>query len=80
MSVQVIDDLKHETLVSMSTLTLDFEKDSKKVDQAHALGVALGKKITEQGLGALCFDRGRHLYHGRVKALAEGLRESGVSI
>ena len=52
--------------------------DKKAV--AFAVGKALGEKAVAQGIIEAAFDRGQFLYHGRVKALAEGLRESGLRV
>ena len=52
--------------------------DKKAV--AKAVGVDLAKKVLDAKLENLCFDRGSYLYHGRVKSLAEGLREGGLKI
>ena len=49
-----------------------------KKDVAKQVGLELGKMAVEKGLGDVFFDRGCYLYHGRVRALAEGLREAGV--
>ena len=46
--------------------------------QSKIVGKILGEKMKEQGLASITFDRGGYLYHGRVKALAEGMRESGM--
>ena len=75
---QVIDDLQHKTLVSVSSLTLKVE--GTKTEIAHVVGKELAKKALEQGITKAAFDRGRFLYHGRIKALAEGLREGGLQI
>jgi large subunit ribosomal protein L18 len=76
---QLIDDLQHKTLASCSTLECKSLKGDKKA-VAHGIGLKLAKKLKELGINAVIFDRGRYLYHGRVKALAEGLREGGIKI
>ena len=79
---QVIDDVAGTTLLSLSTNTpeikekLESEMDRKA--QSKIVGKILGEKMKEQGLASITFDRGGYLYHGRVKALAEGMRESGM--
>ena len=74
---QVVDDSKHHTLASFSSRQL--EKDAgDKTAQAKSVGIALGKLAVEQDIKEIYFDRGSYLYHGRVKALADGLRESGL--
>ena len=50
-----------------------------KTEQAKAVGIALAKKAGAKGIKEVLFDRGGFLYHGRVKALAEGAREGGLS-
>ena len=78
-SAQLIDDAVHATIASATSRTLtDFKGDKRAV--AHAVGVELAKKALEKGINQVYFDRGRFLYHGRVKALAEGLREGGLHI
>lgn len=76
---QVIVDANHATIASVSSLTA---KDAKgtKVEIAHAVGVEVAKKALEKGIKKAAFDRGSRLYHGRVKALAEGLRAGGLEI
>ena len=75
---QIIDDVQHKTLVSCSSL--DIEEKGNKTGIAKAVGTELAKRALEKGVKIACFDRGRFLYHGRVKALAEGLREGGLQI
>jgi large subunit ribosomal protein L18 len=75
---QVIDDVNAKTVASCSTK--EVESVGTKIEQAHKIGLELGKKIKEKNLTSLVFDRGSYKYHGRVKALADGLRESGISI
>lgn len=76
---QLIDDTAHKTLASCSTLVLKNIKGDKKV-VAHAVGLELAKKALKEGIAKAAFDRGPFLYHGRVKAFAEGLREGGLQI
>jgi large subunit ribosomal protein L18 len=78
---QVIDDQKGVTLAAASTLEETFKKGGKTgADKAAA--TAIGKLIAERaakaGVDSVVFDRGAYLYHGRVKALAEGAREGGL--
>ena len=76
---QIIDDNSHTTLVSCSSLELkDLKGDKKAI--ANQVGKELAKRAQEKGLKEATLDRGRFLYHGRVKALAEGLREGGLKI
>lgn len=75
---QLIDDLDHRTLVSVSTL--DIKKGGKKSDSAKAVGEAIAKKAIAMGVKKAVFDRGSYRYHGRVKALADGARANGLEI
>ena len=74
---QIIDDSNQKTLVSFSSLALENAK-GKKTDIAKKVGIELGKIALSNSIENVFFDRGQFLYHGRVKALAEGLRESGL--
>ena len=79
---QVIDDLKGETLASASSLekTLrDGGKTGADIDAAKAVGKLLAERAVQKGVKEVVFDRGGYLYHGRVKALADAARESGLS-
>lgn len=76
---QVIDDNTHTTVASCSSLELkDVSGDKKSI--AAAVGKELAKRVQEKGIQAAAFDRGKFLYHGRVQALADGLREGGLKI
>ena len=78
---QIIDDAKGETLVAASTLDADFKKAGKTgadIPAATAIGKAVGERALKKGLKAVVFDRGGFMYHGRVKALAEAARETGL--
>ena len=77
--VQLIDDVKNETLASASSK--DKEIVAQKVDKSgksKLVGAAIAKKAAALGLTDVVFDRGGYLYHGRVKAVAEGAREGGL--
>jgi large subunit ribosomal protein L18 len=76
---QLIDDVAHKTLVSASSMSIKNAKGDKKA-LAKEVGLELARKAKEQGIERAAFDRGPFLYHGRVKALAEGLREGGLHI
>ena len=76
---QIIDDVNSTTLVSCSSLELKKLKGDKTA-VANAVGKELAKRAQEKGIKTAVFDRGSFLYHGRVKALAEGLREGGLNI
>jgi large subunit ribosomal protein L18 len=76
---QIIDDATGNTLASCSTLEVkNIEGDKKTI--AHQIGLELARRAQEKGISKVAFDRGSFLYHGRVKALAEGLREGGLEI
>ncbi len=74
---QIIDDQKQKTIASFSSSQLEKKKGDKKA-RAHAVGLELAQLALKQGITAAVFDRGSFLYHGRVKSLAEGLREGGI--
>ena len=78
---QVIDDLKGKTIVSASTLESSlrssFSSGATK-EAAAAVGKLLAEKAEEKGLEKVVFDRGPYLFHGRVKALADAARNSGL--
>ena len=76
---QLIDDTQHKTIASCSTLELKDVAGSKK-ERAFAVGKELGQRAVKAGITTIVFDRGRFLYHGRVAALAEGLKEGGLRI
>lgn len=76
---QIIDDAAGTTLVSSSSLELKKRSGDKKA-VARLVGLELAEKAKDKGIKAALFDRGRFLYHGRVKSLAEGLREGGLTI
>ena len=79
---QVIDDTTGTTLIAMSTETPAvrdrLEAGMNRIAQSKLVGQALGEKAKEHGISQIAFDRGGYLYHGRVKALADGVRESGL--
>jgi large subunit ribosomal protein L18 len=78
---QVIDDAVGQTLVSASSLEASLHEQMSgisKTDQAKAVGKVLAERAKEKGIEKVVFDRGGYRYHGRVKALAEASRESGL--
>jgi len=78
---QVIDDEKGVTLAAASTLEKALREDLKTgadVKAAHKVGKELAERAKKAGVSAVVFDRAGYLYHGRVKALAEGAREGGL--
>ena len=74
---QVIDDSKGHTLASASSVQLT-EKGLPKKDQAAKVGELLAQQAKAAGIEKVVFDRGTYLYHGRVKALADGARQGGL--
>jgi large subunit ribosomal protein L18 len=74
---QLVDDENGRTITGASWLGLKAFKGSK-TEQAAAVGKALAEVAKQAGIEAVVFDRGGYLYHGRVKALAEGAREGGL--
>lgn len=75
---QVIDDIKGHTIVAASSRESGVNIKENKVAQATAVGKLLAEKAKSAGVSAVVFDRGGYLYHGRVKALADGAREAGL--
>ena len=76
---QIINDNTHATLASCSSLELKNIQGDKKA-AAHEVGKELAKRAQQQGVKEAYLDRGKCKYHGRVQALAEGLREGGLSV
>jgi large subunit ribosomal protein L18 len=75
---QVIDDTTGRTLVSASTLDKSIEKASSNIESAQKVGKLIAERAAASNISAVVFDRGGHLYHGKVKALADAVREGGV--
>lgn len=78
---QIIDDDTGRTLVSANSLSADFKKGSKKggtVEGAKLVGELVGEAAKQAQIMQVVFDRGGYLYHGRVKALADGARSAGL--
>ena len=77
---QVIDDQKGETLASASSLEKEMRGNTgADIDAAKAVGKLIAERAVKKGVKEVVFDRGGYLYHGRVKALADAARESGLS-
>jgi large subunit ribosomal protein L18 len=79
--VQAINDTQASTLATASTLCQELVakiKGKKKVDVAREVGKLIAERLKAKGIDKVVFDRGRFLYHGRVKALAEAARENGL--
>ena len=77
---QIIDDEKGVTLVSASSLDKDFEGAGGNVEAAAKVGKKVAERALEKGITEVVFDRGGFVYHGRVKALADGAREGGLKL
>ena len=76
---QIIDDEKHATLVSASSNDKELKLEiGSNIEAAKQVGALVAKRALEQSITAVVFDRGGYLYHGRVKALADGAREAGL--
>ena len=75
---QVIDDVNGLTLASASSFEAAVVNEGNKSEQAKKVGALLADRCKEQNITSLVFDRGGYLYHGRVKALADGAREGGL--
>jgi len=81
MYAQIIDDSKGVTLISASTMETPLKgtlENTGDIQAANKVGLEIGKKAMEKGITTVVFDRGGAIYHGRVKALAEGAREAGL--
>lgn len=74
---QAIDDVNSKTLFSASDYSQKSEKGAK-TEKASEVGKELGKVMKKEGVSEIVFDRNGYKYHGKVKALAEGIRESGI--
>lgn len=78
---QIIDDSEGHTLVSASTLDPELRSESKadgKITKATEVGKLIAQRALAKGIKKVVFDRGGFIYHGRVKALAEGARKGGL--
>jgi len=78
LSIQVIDDVAGTTIASASTYEKDMKDVSKTIDGAAKLGEIMGKRLLEKKISTVVFDRNGYLYHGVVKAMAEGARKAGI--
>jgi large subunit ribosomal protein L18 len=78
---QLIDDISSVTLVSCSTLDCEIRSDNRNGRTCYAsrlMGRKLAELSLEKNITKIVFDRGRYLYHGRIKALADGARSGGL--
>lgn len=79
---QIIDDTKHVTLVSASSLDKDLKETLKhggNIEAAQLIGKTVAEKALKAGIEDVVFDRGGFLYHGRIQALADAAREAGLN-
>ena len=76
--VQAIDDLNQTTIGSASTLSKELKSDNLSIDTAKKVGELMGDILNKNNIKEAVFDRGGYIYHGRVKALADGIREKGI--
>ncbi len=79
---QIIDDVTRQTLMNASSLSKELEEQLKKAktkkDKAKIVGKFIAEQALEKKISQVVFDRAGYLYHGRVKALADGAREGGL--
>lgn len=78
LSVQVINDDEGKTLASISTMEKDFAALKPNTENAAKLGEALGARLKDKQITTVVFDRNGYLYHGVIKALADGTRKAGI--
>ena len=76
-SAQLIDDIEGRTLAAVESIEF---RGVKKGEQPAQVGKALAERAKQAGIETAVFDRGGYQYHGRVKALAEGAREGGLTV
>ncbi|MEO5674196.1 MAG: 50S ribosomal protein L18 [Chitinophagales bacterium] len=74
---QIIDDIQGHTLLSVSSRAMK-ELTGTKLERSKETGKAIAQMAKDKGISSVVFDRGGYLYHGRVKAFAEGAREGGL--
>ena len=80
-SVQIIDDVQAKTLVSATSKHKDIEgAKATKSEKAAMVGKMIAKVALDAGINEVIFDRNGYLYHGKVKALADGAREGGLKL
>jgi len=79
LSVQIIDDVKGHTLVSASTMEEELKSLKVTVKDAEKLGDIVGKRLLENNIKTVVFDRNGYLYHGIIKALADSTRKAGIN-
>jgi large subunit ribosomal protein L18 len=75
---QLIDDLNGTTLAAADSSDETLQASGSKIERAKQVGQLIGQKALDLKIEAVVFDRGGYIYHGRIKALAEGAREKGL--
>jgi len=81
LQAQLIDDIKGQTLLALSTSNKEFKKkvsSGGNVKAAKVLGEEFARIAKEKGFGKIVFDRAGHLYHGRIKTFADSARKNGL--
>lgn len=76
--VQVVDDEKGFTLAAVSTLEKELSSLKADIASGSKIGAEIGKRLKEKNIDTVVFDRNGYLYHGVVKAVADGAREAGI--
>jgi large subunit ribosomal protein L18 len=76
---QIIDDLKGVTVAAASSVEEGFDAKGGNIGGATEVGKLVAQRAAEKGVKDVVFDRGGYIYHGRIKALAEGAREGGLN-
>ena len=78
---QIIDDIKSETIAFASSMDKELKdkiKSTKNIETSKIIGDLVAKRAIEKGVKEVVFDRGGRVYHGRIKAVAEGARAAGL--
>lgn len=74
---QIVNDTEHNTLITVSSLSLDLKGAGKQ--SAKEVGIKVAQEAVKKGIKDVVFDRNGFIYHGRIQALAEGAREGGLN-
>ncbi len=77
--VQAIDDLNQKTIATSSTLSDELKPEPLSLETAKKVGQLMGEQLIKLGISEAVFDRGGYVYHGRIKSLADGIREKGIN-
>ena len=76
--VQAIDDINQITIASASTLSKEVKTKTLSIEASKEVGELMGQKLNDLKILKVVFDRGGYIYHGRVKSLADGVREKAI--